>query len=114
MAAPRPLAESPWFWVHLFAVAALVALALAGPKFGPRQAQVEREYQGRSRAAQNLNGAEPNLPMSSGESTIVTLRPLFAGLAAIAAIAWIVLWWTRRGHGDKPEVRGRRSEVGSQ
>lgn len=107
MAAARPLAESPWFWVHLFAVAALAALALAGPKFGPRQAQIEREYQGRSRAAQNLNGGELNLPLSSPETTIVTLRPLFAGLAAIAAAAWIALWWTRR----KPMEAGESSSV---
>lgn len=96
MPAARPLADSPWFWVYLFAVAALIALALAGPKFGPRQAQVEREYQGRSRAAQNLSGTEPNLPLSSAADTIVTLRPLFLGLAALAAAAWIGLWWTRR------------------
>jgi hypothetical protein len=118
MAASRPLADSPWFWAYLFGTAALIALALAGPKFGPRQAQIEREYQGRTRAAQNLNGAEPNLPMSSSTRTIVTLRPLFLGLAAVTTVAWIVFWWTRRRQtgrlepSQRSEVRGQRSEVG--
>jgi hypothetical protein len=105
MAPSRPLADSPWFWAYLFGTAALIALALAGPKFGPRQAQIEREYQGRTRAAQNLNGAEPNLPMSSSASTIVTLRPLFLGLAAVTTVAWIVFWWTRRRQSDPQDAK---------
>ena len=95
MNASRPLADSPWFWAYLFGTAALVALALAGPKFGPRQAQIEREYQGRTRAAQNLNGVEPNLEMSTAERTLITLRPLFIALAVITSLSWIVFWWTR-------------------
>jgi hypothetical protein len=96
MAATRPLADSPWFWAYLFGTAALVALALAGPKYGPRQAQIEREYQGRTRAAQNLNGVEPTLEMSTAERTLITLRPLFIALALITSLSWIVLWWKRR------------------
>lgn len=93
--AARPLSDSPWFWVYLFGTAALIALALAGPKYGPRQAQIEREYQGRTRAAQNLNGAEPNLQMSTAERTLVSLRPLFLVLAVITVAAWIVFWRSR-------------------
>jgi len=98
MAAPRPLTDSPWFWVYLFGTAALIALALISPKFGPRQAQIEREYQGRTRAAQNLNGVEPDLAMSSAERTLITLRPLFLALAGVTSLGWIVFWWTRRMH----------------
>jgi hypothetical protein len=94
--AARPLTDSPWFWAYLFGTAALVALALAGPKYGPRQAQIEREYQGRTRAAQNLNGAEPDLELSTAERTLVTLRPLFILLAGITMGAWLVFWWSRR------------------
>lgn len=93
----RPLTDSPWFWAYLFGSAALIALALAGPKYGPRQAQIEREYQGRTRAAQSLNGANPDLEMSTAERTLVTLRPLFLLLAAITVIAWVVFWWRRTG-----------------
>jgi hypothetical protein len=96
MSVPRPITDSPWFWVYLFGTAALIALALASPKFGPRQAQIEREYQGRTRAAQNLTGAEPDLTMSTAQRTLVTLRPLFIALAAITAAGWIVFWWTRQ------------------
>jgi hypothetical protein len=91
----RPLTDSPWFWAYLFGTAALVALALAGPKFGPRQAQIEREYQGRSRAAQSLHGAQPSVEMSTAERTLVTLRPLFLVLAVLTVAAWIFFWWTR-------------------
>jgi hypothetical protein len=96
MSAPRPITDSPWFWVYLFGTAALIALALASPKFGPRQAQIEREYQGRTRAAQNLNGENPDLAMSTAQRTLVTLRPLFIGLAVITAVGWAVFWWTRQ------------------
>jgi hypothetical protein len=90
------MTDSPWFWAYLFGTGALVALALAGPKFGPRQAQIEREYQGRTRAAQTLNNAEPNVEMSTAERTLVTLRPLFLGLAVLTTIAWMGYWFTRR------------------
>jgi hypothetical protein len=96
MAAPRPITDSPWFWAYLFGTAALVALALASPKFGQRQVQIEREYQGRTRAAQNLNGVEPNVEMSIEGRTIIGLRPLYFSLAAVAGVAWIVFWWKRR------------------
>jgi hypothetical protein len=103
MSASRPLADSPWFWVYLFGIAALIALALAGPKFDQRQAQIEREYQGRTRAAQNLNGVQPDVPLSSPQRTLVTLRPLFLALAAITAVGWIVHWWTRQKQMESPE-----------
>jgi hypothetical protein len=90
------MTDSPWFWAYLFGTAALIALALAGPKFGPRQAQIEREFQGRTRATQNLHGQRPDVEMSTDERTIVSLRPLFLALAAITSIAWGIFWWTRR------------------
>lgn len=96
MSARPAITDSPWFWAYLFGVAALVALALAGPKFGPRQAQIEREYQGRTRAAQNLNGVEPDLEMSTAERTLVTLRPLFVILAAVTMVGWGIFWWQWR------------------
>jgi hypothetical protein len=91
------MTDSPWFWAYLFGTAALVALALMGPKYGSRQAQIEREFQGRQRAAQNMGGQEPDVEMSSADRLLITLRPLFWGLAALTTVAWIVFWWTRRG-----------------
>jgi hypothetical protein len=93
---PRPITDSPWFWAYLFATAALIALALMGPKYSARQAQIEREFQGRQRAAQSLHGQEPSVQLSSSERTLITLQPLFIGLAATTVIAWIVFWRTHR------------------
>lgn len=100
MSAKPAITDSPWFWAYLFGVAALVALALAGPKYGPRQAQIEREYQGRTRAAQNLNGVEPDLEMSTAERTLVTLRPLFVILAIVTMVGWGLFWWQWRARAE--------------
>ena len=87
--------DSPWFWAYLFTTAALIALALIGPKFAARQAQIEREFQGRQRAAQNIQGQEPTGTLSTAERTLVSLRPLFFGLAVITTVVWIIFWRTR-------------------
>lgn len=92
MPPPRPITDSPWFWAYLFSTAALIALALIGPKFGRRQAHIEREFQGRQRAAENLSGREPTVGLSSTGQTLITLQPLFFGLAAITIVAWLVFW----------------------
>jgi hypothetical protein len=96
MSRRTPITDSPWFWAYLFGTAALIALALLSPKYGPRQAQLEREFQGRQRAAQNLNGQEPSIALSSADRPLISLRPLFFGLAAITAVAWIVFWLRRQ------------------
>src|SRR5262245_9867555 len=93
--ASRPMTDSPWFWAYLFTTAALIALALIGPKFAARQAQIEREFQGRQRVAQNVQGQEPSGTLSTAERTLISLRPLFFGLAAITTAAWIVFYRTR-------------------
>ena len=111
MAPARPITDSPWFWAYLFGTAALIALALAGPKFGSRQAQIEREFQGRQRAAQNLNGQQPDVEMSSVGRTLITLRPLFIGMAAITTVAWIVFWRSR--HLTGADQQGRVSASGA-
>jgi len=92
MPAPRPITDSPWFWAYLFCTAALIALALIGPKYAQRQAHIEREFQGRQRAAENLSGREPSVGLSSSGQTLITLQPLFFALAAITMVAWVVFW----------------------
>ena len=89
------LSDSPWYWAYLFCTAGLIALVLIGPKFAARQAQVERKYQGRQRAAQQSAGQEPNTPLSSTGSTAITLAPLIALLAAGVLVCWVQLWRTR-------------------
>jgi hypothetical protein len=100
--APRPVTDSPWFWAYLFATAALIALALIGPKFAARQSQIEREFQGRQRAAQYLNRQEPSGTLSTGERTLITLRPLFLGLAAVTIAAWIIFWKKHTARNNQP------------
>ena len=92
---PRSIADSPWFWAYLFGTAALIALALIGPKYQSRQAQIERQYQGRQRAAEIEGGREPTVELSSDERTIISLGPLFLGLAAITSAAWFLVWRAR-------------------
>lgn len=87
-----PITDSPWFWVYLYAVAGLIALALMQPRFGSRQAEIERQYQGRQRAAEKKLGQPPTTPMSTRDNTIITLRPLYLILAGVFAVAWCVLW----------------------
>jgi hypothetical protein len=43
------LAESPFFWLAAFSGGALAALVAIGPKFQPRQRQIEANYQMRER-----------------------------------------------------------------
>jgi len=94
-AASRSMIDSPWFWAYLFTTTALIGLALIGPKFAARQSQIEREFQGRQRAAQNIQGQEPSGDLSTAEKTLISLRPLCFGLAAVTTVAWIVFYRTR-------------------
>jgi hypothetical protein len=88
---PRPITDSPWFWVCLFAAAALIGLALISSKYGKRQAQIEREFQGRQRAAQNVQGQSPNVPLSTPDETMIPLWPLVLALSALIPIAFFLL-----------------------
>jgi hypothetical protein len=104
--ARRPISDSPWFWAYLFSTAALIALALISPKFAQRQAHIEREFQGRQRAAESLNNREPSVAMSRASETLITLTPLFFALAAITMVAWIVFW---RKH-NRDDLNAEESE----
>ncbi len=95
-AKPASMTDSPWFWAYLFGVGALIALALAAPKFSNRQAQEERRFQGRERAAQQQAGVEPTGELSTPDATQITLRPLFLALAAITSVTWMVYWLQRK------------------
>ncbi len=102
--AERPsLTDSPWFWAYLFGTAALIALFMASAKFGPRQSQIEREYQARTRAAQKLNGQEPSLELSTPQRTLVTLQPLWYVLAAVTILGWLLFWRSQRAANTSPD-----------
>jgi hypothetical protein len=87
------ITETPWYWVYLFCTAGLVALVLMGPRYSQRQAEIERVFQGRQRAIQNLGGTEPTTAMSDPENTRLDLWPLYGILGVVLAAAWANLAW---------------------
>ena len=58
--------DSAWFWVMLFSCVSLVALQLVDWKYNRRQAQLERQFQGRQWASQH--GAQ--VQMNPREETV--------------------------------------------
>jgi hypothetical protein len=96
-----PVTDSPWFWAYLFATAGLIALALAGPKYRLRQAQIERQFEGRQPGAVH-SVEEKSDPASTAEETHITLRPLFLGLVAVTIVAWFVFWRTYVARREAP------------
>jgi hypothetical protein len=93
-----PLSDSPWFWVYLFTTFALVVLLVMRPHVQERQAQIERKEQGRQRALERAAGQSPQTPLSTPESTRLTLTPLVAilGLVWVAAAIMVVRHYLRR------------------
>ncbi len=112
-AAGRPrLVDSPWFWLLVFANAALVGVTLIGPKYNRRQGAIERRYEARQEIARRLEGgpagvtaAAPESPaaeeLSNGYSSpgdaahIVPLKPLAVALVLLNSAA-IVLFCVSR------------------
>ncbi len=59
----RSMADSPWLWFALFALMAIAALMVVGPRFARRQSQLERNYEGRRDAwQQRLSKQQPPPP----------------------------------------------------
>ncbi len=88
--------ESPWFWLLVFSLMALVAVVLIGPKYMRRQARLEQKLEGRVRAQQPLETRPAEVQLGErggGENDIVTIAPLASFLGILAAVAWFQ--WTR-------------------
>lgn len=88
------LTDSPWFWMHLFCVAGLIAMFLMHPKYGSRQAQLERQFQGRQHATQLPADQLSTERFSQDGQTLISLGPLFWLLVVATVATWIGLWWT--------------------
>jgi hypothetical protein len=103
-----PVTDSPWFWVMMFSLMALGALLAIGGKYGRRQAAIERQYQARTRVAEQLTG--DNRPAGDGRITdqagrrafatpsdpLIPLWPLSTVLVAVAVFAAVLLVRSRR------------------
>lgn len=99
-----PLTDSPWFWVCLFATAALLGLWLAGGKYGARQSQIERQYQARQLHGQSVKPAGEREELSTADDTLITLGPLYAIVGVSLAASWLVMLWTHFRAGPETQL----------
>ena len=102
MIAPRTSpTDSPWFWIGLFAWAAILGLIAIGPKYAARQQGLERRQEGRetgwrNRVADRASSEGASADGAADEPAPALARrmllPLFAvlGLVLIAA-TWAIL-----------------------
>lgn len=107
-----PVTDSPWFWICTFATAALLGLTAAQPKYGKRQAQIEKQYQGREFSVRGRPGAESPVPYSTPEETLVGLGPLFWVFGIAVAVGWAAFWRQRfRSPLPDPSAQGAPNDV---
>ncbi len=99
------LSESPWFWVHLFAVGALVALMLINKKADEVQAQRDGNFTRRQQSLEQHANESPIVENSTDvsnlepdeEEQLISFTPFYALFGIIAIVAWILLWRERWG-----------------
>ncbi len=92
---PHPrLAQSPWFWVHLFAVFCLAVLMLRGDKIvalrtqRARNAQMRAQVSGRTPASRSIDSTV----LADSERQRLIAAYAFFGLVALGA--WWQVWRT--------------------
>lgn len=87
--------DSPWLWLAIFVIGALAALYLTMPKYRWRQPQIERQFQARERSGHAVSADGGFSPLSSTNSTMLTLRPLFIFFVAALFLLTMVFWGRR-------------------
>jgi len=97
-----PLTDSPWFWLYVFATAGVLSLVLIGPKFGARQSQLDRQFEGRRHITQLPADVPGQRPYSSAVVREQSLRPLYVILTVAVLGGWLLLWWQR--YSSRPMV----------
>ena len=109
-----PIADSPWFWLELFCIVAVMAIALIGPKFQQRQGQIERRFDGRQHAYSRPAGeatAEPGVASRQiVDDNRVSLMPLQLVIAGVMLLAAYMLARSRT-QAKSPEPLAERSDV---
>jgi hypothetical protein len=110
-----PLTDSPWLWVLLFSLMGLITLAVFGHKYDRRQANIERNYQARSRVAERLTAennpqavpriddVEAQRPYATPGNKLIPLWPLGLLLGIVSVVAAEMLRRTVRGRGS-PQI----------
>jgi hypothetical protein len=97
-----PLTDSPWFWVLLFSVVGLIAVAAISGQYGKRQARLERQYQARERIAEGTIGEAGQREYASPERTLIPLWPLALVLGGVGIASAVML-------GREYQIRQRES-----
>lgn len=109
--------DSPWYWVLVFSLMALAALAAISGKYGRRQANIERQYQARERIAEKqadqnnrtnaarIENQEARRPFATPDERLIPLWPLAILLGLVALVAAAMLYRaSRAGPGPDSKV----------
>jgi hypothetical protein len=78
--------DTPWFWLHLFSLAALAGLMVVGPKYAHRQQGLETRSAGRAAAR-----AVPESRPPAGAPQLPLQIPLHTLMGAVAALVLVSL-----------------------
>jgi hypothetical protein len=85
-----PITDSPWFWVLMFSLMGILALATISGQYGKRQARLERQYQARERVAtagpEGAAHTSPR-PYATADDTLIPLWPMAVVLGGVAVLA---------------------------
>ncbi|MFM9118691.1 MAG: hypothetical protein ACKOU6_21270 [Planctomycetota bacterium] len=90
-----PLTDSPWFWLYLFGTAGVLAIAAQSTRYGDRQAQHDRQFQGRQHIYQHAADEESVAAFSTSADKVADLRPLYALLLVVIGAGWTGFLWQR-------------------
>ncbi len=88
----QSVTDTPWFWVMLFSLAALAAIATIGPKFERREQVIETKFHARERGLHREAVEQPadDAPGEMPEwNPIFTLGPIAAAVGIVAIISFI-------------------------
>ena len=105
--------DSPWFWLSIFILGALLALLLTAPKYSWRQPQIERQFQARERSGQAVSRYEGYSPLSTPGNALLTLQPLFAFFTIALFASTIVFWWRKLAAARRGRVSERKTVNGA-
>jgi hypothetical protein len=84
--------ETPWFWVMLFSLAALAAIATIGPKFERREEAIETKFHARERGLKREAATEKIVEVRGDAqgrpwSPVFTLGPLMGIVGVLAVVS---------------------------
>ena len=88
---PR-LSDSPWFWIYLFGVAALVAMFLIGQKADQVQAQRDGNFTRRQLSLERQAGLQVELVDDAEETRYVDFGIFYLLIGSVTAFAWAMHW----------------------